>query len=79
MTEQEILEDKELWRIDSEDLSEDEMDDQDYNAKTRNKYYYETPASLENEETQMARYMVETAPGSTKQGDDWTRLSRQTK
>ena len=47
------------------------MDDQNYNANSRNKYYYETPASLENEEKQMARYMVETAPGSTKQGDDW--------
>lgn len=78
MTEREILEDKELWRIES-DLSEDELDDQDYNAKTRNKYYYETPASLENEENQMARYMVDTAPGSTKQGDDWSRLNRQTK
>jgi len=71
LTEKEILEDKELWRLDSEDLSEDEMDDQNYNANSRNKYYYETPASLENEEKQMARYMVETAPGSTKQGDDW--------
>lgn len=71
MTEKEILEDKELWRLDSEDLSEDEMDDQNYNANSRNKYYYETTASLENEEKQMARYMVETAPGSTKQGDDW--------
>jgi len=62
MTEQEVLADESIWMV-SESEAEDESV---YNRKERNPDFHNTPSLLAEEEKQMARYMVERAPGSVR-------------
>lgn len=62
MTEKEVLADESIWMVsDSE-----QEDDSNYNRKDRNQDFHSTPTLLAEEEKQMARYMVERAPGSVR-------------
>ena len=66
MTGEEALADDDIWRVteDSEEDGSDSGKEDYYNAKERNKMYYENPDLLYNEETEMAKYMIERAPDS---------------
>ncbi len=75
MTEQEALADESIWMV-SESEAEDESI---YNKKERNLDFHSTPSLLAEEEKQMARYMVERAPGSVRDTQDFSVLQQKTK
>jgi len=62
MTEQEVLADESIWMISESEAEDDSV----YNRKERNLDFHSTPSLLAEEEKQMARYMVERAPGSVR-------------
>lgn len=75
MTEDEILADDDIWAV-SESDSEEESS---YNRKERNPDFHSNPTLLAEEEKQMARYMVERAPGSVRDTHDFSALQKMTK
>jgi hypothetical protein len=61
-------------------VSESEAEDESiYNKKERNLDFHSTPSLLAEEEKQMARYMVERAPGSVRDTQDFSVLQQKTK
>ena len=68
MTEEQVLADESIWQV-----SESDGDDDNtlYNRKDRNIDFHSSPTLMQEEEKQMARYMVERAPGSVRDTQDF--------
>ena len=75
MTEEEILADDDIWAVSESEGEEDST----YNRKDRNPDFHSNPTLLAEEEKQMARYMVERAPGSVRDTHDFSALQKMTK